>query len=265
MHETDERKRWLDLLDDLGLPPEPQSAPPLPVEKPTPVPFAPAVEGLPNPVGPEVEPVAEAEPEEIPAPRSRRRKAAAAALGVEAEKESPSRPRRKRRVAKTEETPAEEAPAEEPAPVLGVVEPVTIDIPLESVEPVAVDPPPEVGIEAHEAGGDEPLDSDAEIAPNGEDPAKGARRRRRRRRRKSSDAPEGSAVAGREMAEEALEDAEDDEDDAPSPANELVAEVEPAETHTALEEEADEFEDLTNLNMPSWAELVGSLYRPPDR
>ena len=32
----------------------------------------------------------------------------------------------------------------------------------------------------------------------------------------------------------------------------------------ALEGEP-EFEDLTELNMPSWQELVASLYRPPDR
>ena len=76
------------------------------------------------------------------------------------------------------------------------------------------------------------------------------------------------AVAGRPMVEEALEDSDDSEPDEVAALSDEAggeeAEVGP-DKPTALEEDADEFEDLTNLNMPSWAELVGSLYRPPDR
>jgi hypothetical protein len=37
------------------------------------------------------------------------------------------------------------------------------------------------------------------------------------------------------------------------------------EPAAADEEEDEEFEDLSDLNVPSWAELVAGLYRPPDR
>ena len=257
MHETDDQKRWLDLLDDLGLPPESHAAPP-------PVPKAAPVAEVVAPAPAEAAPVAEAAPEEAPAPRTRRKKAAAPE--GDAEKEPASRPRRKRRVVKAEEV-AEEAPALAEEPTLVAVEHVVIELPAEVFTPVVVVTP--TLSEEVEPEADEPSDSEATAEPNGEDPAK--RRRRRRRRRKPSDGVEGSsvqpAVAGRALAEEALEDSEEDEESAPVFATEIVfdeEDEEPSETPPVREEDM-EFEDLSNLDMPSWAELVGSLYRPADR
>lgn len=268
MHETDDHKRWLDLLDDLGLPPESHPTPP-PVPKAAPVAevVAPALAEV-VPVPAEVAPVAEVAPEEAPAPRTRRKKAAAPEGEGEGEKEPASRPRRKRRVAKAEEV-AEEAPALAEEPTLVAVEHVVIEIPAEVSAPVVVVTPTMLEmLEEVELEGGEPADAEPSAEPNGEDPAK--RRRRRRRRRKPSDAVEGSAVqpaiAGRVLAEEALEDAEEEES-APAFAKEIVSDEEdeePSETPPALEEDM-EFEDLSNLDMPSWSELVGSLYRPADR
>ena len=51
--------------------------------------------------------------------------------------------------------------------------------------------------------------------------------------------------------------------------DEVVEDTEPAEADeplTAFEEEVEEeFEDLSRLPLPTWAELVASLYRPQDR
>ena len=62
---------------------------------------------------------------------------------------------------------------------------------------------------------------------------------------------EASALGGLAGLEPADED--DDSEEA------VVVETEEPD------EEEEEIEDLTNLNVPSWTELVAGLYRPPDR
>lgn len=75
------------------------------------------------------------------------------------------------------------------------------------------------------------------------------RRRRRRRRRRGSSQDE----AGGEGTEP-----EETEQDESAPA---VA-IADADSEDEEEDEPFEVEDLTNLQFPSWDELIGSLYRP---
>ena len=57
------------------------------------------------------------------------------------------------------------------------------------------------------------------------------------------------------------------EEDEPAEEEESRAEeeVEPALVEPPTVEDEEDFEDLSNLSVPSWAELVAGLYRPPDR
>jgi hypothetical protein len=113
-------------------------------------------------------------------------------------------------------------------------------------------------MEWSDAGSDEEVDeNDAEAIERvdraeGAGEAGGRRRRRRRRGRRGETERETRAVASAQPEEPAEED--DDEE-------ELVAE----EGMLAEEEEdlgEEETIDLSNWNVPSWAELIAGLYRP---
>ncbi len=112
---------------------------------------------------------------------------------------------------------------------------------------------------------------------------KGGRKRRRRRRRKGGgDRPEaegvervGSADTPEEVEERAQEPIADyREEGADGPEileapgeDELEAEEPPAEAEEVTPErpeevESEPIEDMSNWNIPSWQEIVASLYRP---
>lgn len=74
------------------------------------------------------------------------------------------------------------------------------------------------------------------------------RRRRRRRRRRGSGHDEPGFEGGEGEAAEHEETA--------------VAVADSGDSDEAEEDEPFEVEDLTNLQFPSWDELIGSLYRP---
>ncbi len=285
MQDPDDRKRWLAVLADLGLEPDPEPAPAAPVaaEPARPVvPPAPAAEVKRE----EAPDRLAAEPVEEPAGGRGRRKrpqpaveealppiaeavtapALPEAAGEEADamdagsrEGTPGRHRRRRRGGKV--SPQADAAVEE-----------------ESMEPVAAgEPGPEESAEVREANrvpmhalpaaGPEAVMDDALTVPEegaspaeegeGEMPAGERDRRRRRRGRGRGRKPETVAEARRPAVEEEVE--EEDEEV-------LTEENVPEETGPRLaEEDEDDFEDLTNLSIPSWADLVASLYRPPDR
>lgn len=227
MHDPEYRRSWDSLLDDLGVPG--------PVKPETPAPAAPA----PTPGAPEA---AAPVPEEPAAPRGRRRRSQPTSEATSVPGEAGAEPadnggrgrRRRRGKATEEETAATESAA--------ISEPVSVD-PEESGE-AAVPPLP---VEAAETeAGEGPVRSEG-----GESGTEPRRRRRRRRGRKQPDAEVAASV----------EEPDEEEDVA---ADEVVSE-EPAEPAQEEEEDDEEFEDLTDLAVPSWGELVASLYRPPDR
>jgi ribonuclease E len=103
-------------------------------------------------------------------------------------------------------------------------------------------------------------ESPAADAASLEDDAEGpsgapSHRRRRRRRRKSANGRAAERV-GTAPVEELPAPAGESEEQAGD--TDEVAEIEPA---TEGDDDV-EIEDLTNLNVPSWAEIVASLYRP---
>jgi ribonuclease E len=193
-----------------------------------------------------VEPVSPAEPEPT------------TAAAVEAEP-SVGRSRRKR-VAAADEAATEAPPPNEAPERRGpsAKEPTrgrrrrTKKVVEEEATEMVVEVSPEV-VEAEAAESTDHLlaplpveEGSAEAVPAETDEESEPRRRRRRRRRKGAD-------------EETLTNEEEEKEGA---ADDEVVSVEPAQ---ALEEEDEEFEDLTDLNVPTWGELVAGLYRPSDR
>jgi hypothetical protein len=88
----------------------------------------------------------------------------------------------------------------------------------------------------------------AGVVPGQEEEHSRGRRRRGGRggkRRQDEDRPEGKGRRGRDVA--------------PKPKAEIVEEK---ATQTVEEDDADDMEDLTNWTVPSWQELISSLYRP---
>jgi hypothetical protein len=85
------------------------------------------------------------------------------------------------------------------------------------------------------------------VAGQEEENARGRRRRGGRggKRRQEEDRPEGKGRRSRDVA--------------PKPKAEVVEEK---ATQTVEEDDADDMEDLTNWTVPSWQELISSLYRP---
>ena len=249
MSEPGALKSWDDLFTDLGLPPETSPAPTEASPKQS------AVEAAP-------EPVAAPSPEPVP---------------TDKEDSPPSRGRRRRSppaVAPIEE-PAEAEPVEQSAAL--AIESVEASVPSEepTMETAAGEPP------AVEGGEESP-------APRGR-----SRRRRRGRGSKSAAAvpgepgtdtpigePEAPVVEASEFIPPATESEEEsgqrprrrrsrgrapEQEEAPR----VVAVGEDDEAPREIEEEElepvgrdEEVDDLSNWNVPSWAELIGSLYRP---
>jgi ribonuclease E len=235
---------WDDLFADLGLP-----------TKTSPAPEAAEVEPSPTPDAVEQEP---AEKEEAPAPRGRRRRSPTVAAAPE---EAPA-------AAEATEQPAALAiestevsvPAEEPALEAGTAESPAVEGGEEAAAPrgrsrrrrrgrgsksapVVEGTPAAPTSETPADGGEAPAVEATELIPpatEGEEES-GRRPRRRRSRGRNPEREEAPRVAVTANV------------DAPDNAEE--EEVEPA----GREEEVD---DLSNWNVPSWAELIGSLYRP---
>jgi ribonuclease E len=247
MHEMTEpaaASSWDDLFADLGLP-----------TKTSPAPEAAEVEPSPAPGAVEQEPM---EKEEAPAPRGRRRRSPTVAAAPE---EAPA-------AAEATEQPAEFAvesleasvPAEEPALEAGTTESPTVEGGEEATvprgrsrrrrrgrgsksAPVAEGTPAASTSEAPADGGEAPVAEAAESIPPGTEGEEESGRRPRRRRSRGRN-PE------REETPRAIPDANADvSDDAEE------EELEPV----GREEEVD---DLSNWNVPTWGELIGSLYRP---
>ncbi len=242
MHDPEYLKNWESLLNDLGLEQPATTEPPQPLPQPS----------------PEAEQQSQAVIEEAPAPVSEeptagrgRRRRSTPVEEVEPNTTEPTeepvkevRGRRRRRgKAVEEETPA----------VVETAEQTT----LPEASPVSETPPPlpvEVLVETAVAESEtaEPATVADVSTEDGEDTEPERRRRRRRRR-------------GRKPAVEAEAVAEEDDDSEEAAAEEEVVSEEVEEATEQEEEDDEEFEDLTDLAVPSWAELVASLYRPPDR
>lgn len=238
MTKPDDQNRWQNLWEELGLPPESAQ---------TAAPAAPAAaREEPRPVSPE--PLAAAEVSEQ---ASERGHSPAVAEGDEVAVETPTRApaeerpeepgggrrRRGRRGARRgrgEDQTAEEASA----PVQAGPSSEELPEVTESNAPLAEEPaePPE------EPGAGEPSEGE---------PARGRRRRRSRGR-------------GRKKPGDAEATAESDE--GPEPAE--LADEEPEDEvlldkpEAGLVEDEEELDDLSNLSVPSWNELIASLYRP---
>jgi ribonuclease E len=84
-----------------------------------------------------------------------------------------------------------------------------------------------------------------------------SRRRRRRRRRKGGAATADEAALGESAEGPAEEPAAEDSELEDEASDEVLAEIEPA-----VDEDDEEIDDLSNWTVPSWAEIVASLYRP---
>jgi len=85
------------------------------------------------------------------------------------------------------------------------------------------------------------------VAGQEEEHSRGRRRRGGRggKRRQDEDRPDSKGRRGRDVA--------------PKPKAEVVEEK---ATQTVEDDDADDMEDLTNWTVPSWQELISSLYRP---
>ncbi len=242
MIEPEERNPWDALADELGLPPTAEAAPAPPAE---------AAE----------EPAAEVAPPGPPPTEG-----------------SPVRGRRRR-------GPAPIAEREQPPAVVEVEAPVEAVIEWVEVSAMEV-PTPE---------GEETLAEAAAGEAGEEAPPKGRSRRRRRGRGRSGGkaAPEGTeAPAGEPEARAAAEaveappagraggrnrtppargrgrsrgrDKPERTEEGPSPATEGTArqDEEPGEERLQPVAGEEELDDLSNLDLPTWGELIGSLYRP---
>jgi ribonuclease E len=237
MIDPEDRKRWQAMAAELGLPPEEEETPPASV------------------------PVDTAEPE-AKEPRTEVHEPEPAPV----HEETPSRGRRRRSPPLAPEPRAEgpgESPVEAAAP--GPVEsgPALAEAPAAEAtdaseqrpsrrrrrgrrgskkdegetEPASVEAALATGAEA-----ENPTEPVAEV-PDEETPEEPARRRGRRRGRSRKGERESEPAQASETEE----------------AEEEVVSEEPARVE---EEEDDEMDDLSNWNVPSWQELIASLYRP---
>ncbi|MFL5245776.1 MAG: hypothetical protein ACJ8FY_27195 [Gemmataceae bacterium] len=122
-----------------------------------------------------------------------------------------------------------------------------IEAPLQPETPELEELPSALDESAEEEeGGRNDDEKQGAVAAQEEEPSRGRRRRGGRggKRPHEGGRPEGKRGRGREVA--AKPKAE-------------IAEKKPA---PADEEEADDMEDLSNWTVPSWQELISSLYRP---
>jgi hypothetical protein len=129
---------------------------------------------------------------------------------------------------------------------------------MQEASPEGNEPEPETvtGEELSDARPEGPAEEGAVGEEGGEAP--GGRRRRRRRRRKSGPAPASAEAADADEPPPA--DPDEGEEAELLPSDDAVVEVE--HEPTAEEEDDDDADDLSNLDVPSWQEIVASLYRP---
>jgi hypothetical protein len=249
MIEPGAMRGWDDLAEELGLPPETSAAPAGASSK------QPAEETAPAPV-----PAAHA-PEPVP---------------TDKEDAPPSRGRRRR----SPPTPAV-LPEEEPAQAEQMEQPAA-----PAIESVEVSVPPEEP--ALEAGAGQPP-----VVEGGEEPPSPRGRSRRRRRGRGSKSAAADAVSGETPIEAAMEPSVEGNETAPPEAEReeesdqhprrrrsrgRPPEREEAPRATVKESDEDspeleeedlepaardeEVDDLSNWNVPTWSELIASLYRP---
>jgi ribonuclease E len=223
MNQPEEQSSWQNLWEELGLPAEPPAARPEEPVAPAEQPSERTEAVAAEATGDLVEEVAPAIQPAAEAPPAR----------ADEEREE-GRGRRRRggrggRRGRGEELAAEEAP-----------------VPLGSQSPPEAEPAPtEEGPDS--AAATPP--AEAEAAEADEREPRGRRRRSRSRGRKRPAEAAAPSEAPAEPVEEAPDDVEDGDVLLDKP------EVAPAE-------EEEELEDLSNLNVPSWNELIASLYRP---
>jgi hypothetical protein len=121
-----------------------------------------------------------------------------------------------------------------------------VEIPEEAETEIADEPEPAAAGSDHEVEvGEAPEEiPEADAEPEAEEEKPRRRRRGRRRRRSDSGAPEEGAEGPEALEESAADDPGND--DTGEEEGEAEAETEP----------------FTDWNVPSWQELIGSLYRP---
>jgi hypothetical protein len=202
--------------------------------------------------------------------------------------EAPAKPRRrKKRPAKAETEPADSeaiADSDTPEPLAAAkrtdipslptadegveeVQPIIVDVPAVSVpegmiQEVEVSEIVEITTGPGSLGSVDSPDTDEVEDSAADTPETDKKRKRRRRRGKGRGRDETiaprtiEAGKGRKADGEALDD---------EPESEVVAETGGGPIAALDEDDEVDFIDLSDLQVPSWAELVASLYRPPDR
>ena len=220
---NDARDHWKELAEQLGLPPESQG----------------------SATGPEPERPKSRQPEREP---EARHKEAAPVIEKRREVERPedrgpshrSYSRGPQEAAKVSEAPAIQKKIEPPP------QPEAAELQEERPSRREERPSPqeeEVELRGSEGCEEKP----GVVAGQEEEHSRGRRRRGGRggKRRQDEDRPEGKGRRGRDAA--------------PRPKAEVVEEK---ATQTVEEDDADDMEDLSNWTVPSWQELISSLYRP---
>ncbi len=231
---------WDDLFADLGLPTE--SAP---------APRTPAAEAAPEPAAAEQEPM---QTEEAPVPRGRRRRSPCAEVeeepGAEAAEQHAELPVESVETSiAAEEPPLQEGEMESPPVEAGEEAPAPKGRSRRrrrgrgSKSAIVETPPVVPESDALTADVEAPVTEAAKSAPEEVETEEeaGRRQRRRRGRGRNQDRDEAPRVAVNANADEP----DDPEEEGLEPVG--------------REEEVD---DLSNWNVPTWGELIGSLYRP---
>jgi hypothetical protein len=245
------RQRWRELAEQLGLPPDPESEP----EVPTPPPAPPAAVAEP----PEEE---RAEPEPV--------SLASPVIEPEHPVEEPAPARGRRRRGPAAETPPVEVPTAEevpPEPMPSLpASPEATGSPEE--EPLEIPPPGgrkrgRRGSRSSRAEGSrqrtEPVDSavteaPAESPPSEEGVSEEAPAERQRRR--------GRGRGRHKKTEREKPPREEKEEETVSSEEEEVVTEQGGQTEAELDE-GDQSDDVaSNWNVPTWQELIASLYRP---
>ena len=302
MTDPNARQQWDDLLADLGFEPSTPATAAAASASEKPAPAEPAAPLAESPLAetPVAETPTETEAEDAEAPRAKkpRSKTAKTKTGKtssrsrseSAAEEAPAKPRRRKKA--TEETaeapstpPVEvvaETPAtelQEPAEVDGiaVVQPIVIDVPpvnvgegvlevVETSETVELTTQDLATLEKQSASTEvvskAAVDKGEPADKSDSDKSESEKKRRRRRRRSKGRGREETIAPRTIEAAKGRPVAADDEEEADE---EVVGETGGGLVPAVEEEDDVEFIDLSDLQVPSWTELVASLYRPPDR
>jgi hypothetical protein len=220
---NDSRDHWKELAEQLGLPPESQGS-----------------AGVPEPEGPKSR-----QPEREPEARHKE-----TAPVIEKRREVERAEDRGRPHRSYSRGPHEPAQVSEPPATREDIErpPQPEAAELQEERPSRRGERPSAREEDAEVRGPESHEEKPGVlAGQEEEHSRGRRRRGGRggKRRQEEDRPEGKGRRGRDVA--------------PKPKAEVVEEK---ATQTVEEDDADDMEDLTNWTVPSWQDLISSLYRP---